>query len=135
MTEEQIEAYYRQQREENLKRYYAIQANRVIREDRSRLIHMAVVTMIVLFVCTLFLKLNFQVQQQIYRVAVLEKEIDELHLANMDAQKRLDEAKNLDFVRKKAESLGMTYPKKESVVYYSVGDSDYMFQMNDIPQL
>ena len=35
MTEEEIDAYYRQRREEALKRYYAIQANRAIREGRE----------------------------------------------------------------------------------------------------
>ena len=59
MTEEEIDAYYRQQQEENLKRYYAIQANRAIQEDRGRLIRLVIVTVAALVVCTIFLKLNF----------------------------------------------------------------------------
>lgn len=134
MTEAEIDAYYRRQEEENLKRYYAIQAKRTIRENRNSLIHMVLITLAVLIVCTIFLKLNFQVQQQVYRLAVLEKELDELRLANEDAQKRLKDAVNFYTVQEKAEMLGMGYPKQENVVYYSVGDSDYMFQIEEIPQ-
>ena len=134
MTEEEIDAYYKQREEENLKRYYAIQANRAIREDRGRLVRLVIVTVVTLVVCTVFLKLNFQVQQQTYRVAVLQKEIDALRLANGDAEKRMGDASDLYEVREKAASLGMGYPKKENVVYYSVDDTDYMFQTDDIPQ-
>ena len=133
MTEEEIDAYYRQCREENLKRYYTIQVNRAIREERGRLIRLVVVTIAALVVCTVFLKLNFQVQQQTYRVAVLQKEIDALHLMNEDAQKRLEDAADLYEVREKAASLGMGYPKEGNIVYYSVDDTDYMFQTGDIP--
>ncbi|MCI5827313.1 MAG: hypothetical protein MR020_03660 [Lachnospiraceae bacterium] len=133
MTEEEIDAYYRQQQEENLKRYYAIQANRAIQEDRGRLIRLVIVTVAALVVCTIFLKLNFQVQQQTYRVAVLQKEIDALRLTNEDAQKRLEDTVDLFSVQKKAEALGMGYPKEENVVYYSVDETDYMFQTGEIP--
>ena len=59
MTEEEIDAYYRERREEALKRYYAIQANRAIREDRGRLIRLVIIMVTTLVVCTVFLKLNF----------------------------------------------------------------------------
>ena len=134
MTEEEIDAYYRKRREEDLKRYYAIQANRAIREDRGRLIRLVIVMVTALVICTIFLKLNFQVQQQTYRVAVLQKEIDALRLANEDAQKRIEDARNLHEVQERAISLGMGYPKEGNVVYYSVDDTDYMFQTEDIPQ-
>ena len=134
MTEEEIDAYYMQLREKNLKRYYTIQANRAIREDRGRLIRLVAVTVASLIVCTIFLKLNFQVQQQTYRVAVLEKEIDALRLTNEDARKRLEDTVDLYTVREKAESLGMGYPREENVVYYSMDETDYMLQIEDIPQ-
>ena len=134
MTEEEIDAYYRERREEALKRYYAIQANRAIREDRGRLIRLVIIMVTTLVVCTVFLKLNFQVQQQIHHVSVLQKEIDALRLTNEDAQKRLEDTADLFSVQKKAEALGMGYPKEGNVVYYSVDDTDYMFQTEDIPQ-
>ena len=133
MTEEEIDAYYRERREEALKRYYAIQANRAIREDRGRLIRLVIIMVTTLVVCTVFLKLNFQVQQQIDHVSVLQKEIDALRLTNEDAQKRLEDTVDLFSVQKKAEALGMGYPKEENVVYYSVDETDYMFQTGEIP--
>lgn len=134
MTEEEIDAYYAKRHRENLERYYNIQANRAIREDRGRLIRLVLVMIVASVVCTVFLQLNFQVQQKIYRVAVLQKEIDALRLSNEDAKKRLEDARDLYIVREKAESLGMGYPKAGHVVYYSVEDTDYMFQTGDIPK-
>lgn len=134
MTEEEIDDYYRRQEEKILKRYYAIQANRAIREDRGRLIRLVFITVLSLVVCTIFLKLNFQVQQQTYRVSVLQKQIDELRLENEDAQKRIKDAGNLLAIQEKALSYGMGYPKQGNVIYYSVDESDYMYQTEDIPE-
>jgi hypothetical protein len=134
MTEEEIEDYYSRIREENLKRYYAIQANREIRADRGRLLHLVVLTLAALAVCTIFLKLNFQVQQQTWRVTALQKEIESLRLSNEDAEKRLEDTADLYAIREKAESLGMDYPQEKNVVYYTLEDSDYMYQTGEIPE-
>ena len=134
MTEAQIDDYYRTQREEHLKRYYTIRANREMRENRDRLARLVLVTVLTLVVCTVFLQISFRVQQQTYRVAVLQKELNTLRQQNDDAQKRLEDAAGRYNVQEKALQLGMGYPEEGSVVYYSVEDSDYMFQTRDIPQ-
>jgi cell division protein FtsL len=134
MTEDEIEAYYSREREENLKRYYAIQANREIRADRGRLAHLVVLTVAALIVCTIFLKLNFQVQQQTYRVTSLQKEIEALRLANDDAEKRMEDAVDLYAIQEKAVSLGMGYPAEGKIIYYTPEDSDYMYQTGEIPE-
>ena len=132
MTEAQIDDYYRDQREENLKRYYTIRANRELRESRGRLIRLVIVMVLTLLVCTVFLQMSFCVQQQTYRIAVLQKELNVLRQSNDDAQKRLEDAVTMQDVQQKAQQLGMEYPKAGNVVYYSVGDEDYMFQTRDI---
>lgn len=134
MTEAQIDEYYRCQREENLKRYYTIRANRELRESRGRLIRLVFMTVMTLLVCTVFLQISFRVQQQTYRVTVLQKELNALRQENDDAQKRLEDAARMSDVQERALHLGMGYPKAGNVVYYSVEDSDYMFQTQDIPQ-
>ena len=135
MTEAQIDDYYRDQREENLKRYYTIRANRELRESRGRLIRLVIVMVLTLLVCTVFLQMSFCVQQQTYRIAVLQKELNVLRQSNDDAQKRLEDAVTMQDVQQKAQQLGMEYPKAGNVVYYSVGDEDYMFQIRDIPAM
>ena len=130
MTEAQIDDYYRDQREENLKRYYTIRANRELRESRGRLIRLVIVMVLTLLVCTVFLQMSFCVQQQTYRIAVLQKELNVLRQSNDDAQKRLEDAVTMQDVQQKAQ-----YPKAGNVVYYSVGDEDYMFQIRDIPAM
>ena len=135
MTEAQIDDYYRSQREEHLKRYYTIRANRELRESRGRLIWLVIVMVLTLLVCTVFLQMSFCVQQQTYRIAVLKKELNVLRQSNDDAQKRLEDAVTMQDVQQKAQQLGMEYPKAGNVVYYSVGDEDYMFQTRDIPAM
>ena len=135
MTEAQIDDYYRDQREENLKRYYTIRANRELRESRGRLIRLVIVMVLTVLVCTVFLQMSFCVQQQTYRIAVLQKELNVLRQSNVDAQKRLEDAVTMQDVQQKAQQLGMEYPKAGNVVYYSVGDEDYMFQIRDIPAM
>lgn len=135
MTEAQIDDYYRDQREENLKRYYTIRASRELRESRGRLIRLVIVMVLTLLVCTVFLQMSFCVQQQTYRIAVLQKELNVLRQSNDDAQKRLEDAVTMQDVQQKAQQLGMEYPKAGNVVYYSVGDEDYMFQIRDIPAM
>lgn len=135
MTEAQIDDYYRDQREENLKRYYTIRANRELRESRGRLIRLVIVMVLTVLVCTVFLQMSFCVQQQTYRIAVLQKELNVLRQSNDDAQKRLEDAVTMQDVQQKAQQLGMEYPKAGNVVYYSVGDEDYMFQIRDIPAM
>ena len=135
MTEAQIDDYYRDQREENLKRYYTIRANRELRESRGRLIRLVIVMVLTLLVCTVFLQMSFCVQQQTYRIAVLQKELNVLRQSNDDAQKRLEDAVTMQDVQQKAQQLGMEYPKAGNVVYYSVGDEDYMFQIRYITEM
>ena len=65
---------------------------------------------------------------------MLQKELNTLRQQNDDAQKRLEDAVGRCEVQEKALQLGMGYPKEGNVVYYSVEDSDYMFQTRDIPQ-
>lgn len=134
MTGAEIDAYYDRRRRENLKRYYEIQAKRAIRQDRRSLSRLAALVAVVVVVCTVFLKLNFQVQQQIYRTAVLQKEIDDLRLENEDTRRRLEDLTDLHEIQKQAQALGMRYPIAEHVIYYKVADNDYMYQEHEIPQ-
>jgi cell division protein FtsB len=133
MTEEEIDAYYSRQREENLKRYYTLQANREIKKDRGSLVHLVILTLASLIVCTIFLKLNFQVQQQTTRLAALQKEVEALRQSNDDAEKRMTDGSDLYAIREKARNYGMDYPKEEHVIYYTLEDSDYMYQTGEIP--
>lgn len=133
MTEREIDAYYRRRQEENRKRIHALRAKRHIREERGRLFQRSLAAAVSLIVCTIFLKLNFQVQQQTGRVLALQNEVDELRLKNSDAEKRIADAGNLPAIQRKAVSYGMGYPKEGNVIYYTLEEQDYMFQTGDIP--
>ena len=132
-TEEEIEAYYSKLHQESLKKYYSIHANREIKKDRTRLMKLVAAVGIVVVFCTMFLQLNVQASQHASRVTELQQEIEEIRQNNQDAQKRIADTQNLQTVRKRAEKLGMCYPKQKNIVYYTVNEDDYMIQNNDIP--
>ena len=133
LTEAQIDDYYDAQREKYLKRYYLIQEHRRMQESRGRLVRLVLLSILTLIVCTIFLRFSFQVQQQTYRVSVLQKEIAALQQENEDAEKRMEDTMERDEVTEIASELGMDYPQAGSVVYYSIEDSDYMLQTQEIP--
>ena len=85
MTEDEIDAYYERKQEQYLQKYYSIQARRAIREDRRHMLWWVCVMTLTVMVCTIFLKLNFQVQQQVVSLARLQKQIVKLQMDNADA--------------------------------------------------
>ena len=67
------------------------------------------------------------------QVAAIGADAD-LKAENDEAYKRLSTSVDLESVKKTAlEELGMSYVKESQIVYYSVGDDDYMNQYGDIP--
>lgn len=134
MTEDEIDAYYERKQEQYLQKYYSIQARRAIREDRRHMLWWVCVMTLTVMVCTIFLKVNFQVQQQVVSLARLQKQIEKLQMDNADAAKRIDDSTNLREVQEKATALGMVYPKEGNIIYYTVTADDYMYQSSDIPE-
>ena len=134
MTEREIDDHYRRREEESRRRYDMLQVKREVREERGRLLRLVFATVLILVICTSFLQLDFQVQQRIYKVSELQKEVDELRLENADAKKRIEDAGNLQTVQRKAASFGMGYPREGNVVYYTLEEHDYMFQTGEIPE-
>ncbi|MEG0806448.1 MAG: hypothetical protein RSI06_08580, partial [Lachnospiraceae bacterium] len=82
-----------------------------------------------------YVNLQAQVNERMEHINTLENQLVDLQADNDTAFKRLQTSVNLNQIRKTAaKKLGMVYPKEEQIIYYEVENSDYMEQVEEIPQ-
>lgn len=112
---------------------------RAARRNRERALKMnagyvaflSVCVMAAALTCSAYVKLQSDLtirQRSIYK---LESEISSLRMDNDAAYKRITAAVNLKAIRKQAKKLGMKYPSKNQVIYYTIDNSDYMTQYSE----
>ena len=98
----------------------------------------AFLTMAVLVLGTfagIYIQLQSGMTARLRTISSLESQLEDVRADNDEAYKRISTARNLDSVRNAAMTeLGMSYAKESQIVYYSVGDDDYMNQYGEIPQ-
>lgn len=61
-------------------------------------------------------------------IASLESEVSNLKIENDMTYKRITTSVNLKKIKKKAKRLGMKYPSKKQIIYYTIENSDFMAQ-------
>ncbi|MEG0972602.1 MAG: hypothetical protein RR364_03890 [Lachnospiraceae bacterium] len=92
-------------------------------------------TSLVFGICAIYVNLQAQVNERMEHINTLENQLVDLQADNDTAFKRLQTSVNLNQIRKTAaKKLGMVYPKEEQIIYYEVENSDYMEQVEEIPQ-
>ena len=83
----------------------------------------------------IYIQLQSGMTARLRTISSLESQLEDVRADNDEAYKRISTARNLDSVRNAAMTeLGMSYAKESQIVYYSVGDDDYMNQYGEIPQ-
>lgn len=125
------------EREEELRgRRRAARRNqeKALRMSRS---YVAFLTMAVVIFGTfagLYIHIQSDVTARMKTISGLESQIADLKADNDEAYKRINTAVDLDSIREIAMiQLGMSYAKESQIIYYSVGDDDYMNQYSEIP--
>lgn len=129
LTEEQIDQYYDNLYKIHMRRKENIVKARTKREDRRRLAALVGVVLLITMVIALFLKVNNDVTSRLKNITALEREVEELKLANADTNKRINDSENINMVKSRALKMGMSYPSASNIVYYEIEDGDFMFQM------
>lgn len=133
---EREERIRREREKEQQRRQRAARRNqeRALRTSKS---YVAFMTMAVLVFATftgLYIRIQSDVTVRMKTIASLESQIADVKADNDEAYKRINTSVNLDAVRNIAMSeLGMSYAKESQIIYYSVGDDDYMNQYSEIP--
>ncbi len=128
------------EREENLRH---IRRRNAARRNRQRALYMSrgyvffltlCVSVIAVFAAA-YVKLQADVMQNMKTIASLESQIENLKADNDANYKRITTSVDLNEIKDIAiNQLGMTYASEDQIVYYSVGNSNYMDQYSDIPE-
>lgn len=101
---------------------------------RNFVIFMAVVCVAILFVCVNYIQLLSEKTTAMKNVANLESEWTSLKEENDAYESQLNTNVDLNSIKEKAMgSLGMDYPTGDQTQTYSVPDSSYVRQYQDLP--
>lgn len=112
------------------------------RKNRERARHMnigSVLSMAVAmvaagFILTWYLTLQSDITNSIKHIAALERELNDLKLANDEKYSRITSDINLEEVKRVAiQELGMSYAREGQVIIFNGEGSDYVRQTGDIP--
>lgn len=101
--------------------------------NRKYVIFLSVATLICAVACGMYIYTQASMAMNLKQITALESQLAELKADNDIEQTRIDMAVDLSTVRQEAEQkLGMKYPGKDQVRYYSVENSDYMNQYGSV---
>ena len=104
------------------------------RRNRQRAMEMSRGYVVFLTVCVLFVQMQSQMTTRMKNVANLESQLADLRADNDARYKNLTTSTDLEHIKKVAmKKLGMKYPTEKQVVYYTVENSNFMDQYEDIP--
>lgn len=108
---------------------------KALRMSRS---YVAFLTMAVVVFGTftgMYIAIQSDITARMKTISSLESQINDVKADNDEAYKRINTAVDLEVIRNTAiNELGMSYAKKSQIIYYSVGDDDYMNQYGEIPE-
>ena len=113
------------------------------RKNRERAKHMN--AGYVLFLCiamvitgitlTNYIGLQSDITNSVKHISTLEKQLNDLKLANAEEYSRITSSVNLEEIKRIAiQELGMQYAEEGQIVPFTSRNNDYVKQMADIPQ-
>lgn len=112
------------------------------RKNRERAKHMnigsvlsmAVAMIAAAFILTWYLTLQSDITNSIKHIAALERQLNDLKLANDENYSRITSDINLEEVKRVAiQELGMNYAKEGQIITFNSEGSDYIRQTGNIP--
>ena len=131
-TREEIEETRRRKNRRN-----AIRRNRqrAMEMNRGFVVFLTVCVLVTAFTAAAFVQLQAQMTNHMRNVANLESQVIDLRADNDVRYKKLTTSVDLNHIKKVAmKELGMSYPSKDQVVYYTVDNNNFMDQYEDIPK-
>ena len=134
---ERQEKLRRQQEEELRRKKRAARCNqeKALRMSRSYVVFLTMAVVVFGMFAGTYIKIQSDVTARMKTIASLESQIADLKADNDEAYKRISTSVDLESVRDKAmNELGMTYARESQIVYYTVGDDDFMNQYGSIPE-
>ncbi len=82
-----------------------------------------------------YIGLQSDITNSVQHISMLEKQLNDLKLANDEEYSRITSSVNLEEIKRVAiQELGMQYAQEGQIVSFASQSSDYVKQMADIPQ-
>lgn len=108
---------------------------RAMEMSRSYVVFLTVCVIITALSAVLYVRMQSQMTTRMKNVANLESQLTDLRADNDARYKNLTTSVDLENIKKVAiKKLGMKYPSEKQVVYYTVENSNFMDQYEDIPK-
>lgn len=126
----------REREEEQRRRRRAARRNqeRELRMSRSYVVFLTMAVIVFGGFSAAYISLQSDVTARMKTIASLESQIADIKADNDEAYKRISTSVDLNSVKDIAlNEYGMSYAKESQIVYYTVGDDDYMNQYGEIP--
>ena len=102
--------------------------------SRSYVSFLTVCVIIVALSSAALVSLQAQVTARMNRIAALQSQLGDLRADNDAKYKNMMTSVDLNYISDVAvKELGMTYPREDQIVYYTVETRNYMDQYFDIP--
>ena len=107
---------------------------RAMEMSRGYVVFLTVCVVVSALIAVLFVQMQSQMTTRMKNVANLESQLADLRADNDARYKNLTTSTDLEHIKKVAmKKLGMKYPTEKQVVYYTVENSNFMDQYEDIP--
>lgn len=117
--------------------------NNTARKNRDRaknmsagyVLFLCVALIIAGFTLTNYIGLQSDITNSVKHISTLEKQLNDLKLANDEEYSRITSSVNLEEIKRVAiQELGMQYAEEGQIISFSSENNDYVKQMADIPQ-
>jgi cell division protein FtsL len=106
---------------------------RAMEMNRGFVAFLSVCVIIIACMAAMYINVQSQVTARMKNVAALQTQVIDLQADNDARYKTLTSSVDLNHVKEIAmDELGMTYPKESQVIYYTIDNSNYMDQYEDI---
>lgn len=107
---------------------------KALRMSRSYVMFLTMAVVVFGVFAATYIKIQSDVTARMKTISRLESQIADLKAENDEAYKRINTAIDLESVKNTAMAeYGMSYAKESQIIYYTVGDEDYMNQYSEIP--
>lgn len=136
LRKERQERIAREQEEEHRRRARIARRNqeRALRMSRRYVLFLTMAVLMFGCVAGFYIKFQSDVTTRMKTISSLESQIADLKAENDEAYKRINTAIDLDSIKNTAMTeYGMSYARESQIIYYSVGEDDYMHQYSEIP--
>ena len=117
--------------------------NNTARKNRERAKHMnagyvmflGMAMIITGIILTNYIGLQSDITNSVKHISTLEKQLNDLKLANAEEYSRITSSVNLEEIKRIAiQELGMQYAGEGQIIPFTSQNNDYVKQMADIPQ-